>query len=193
MGTLLASLADFKVYKKIDTTNTREDESITMLLTNSSAFIKSYCGRTFIDNFDEEVIKYVNGSGANTIYMDEYPIQDLVMEYSDDGGATYTLATEYTNYFVGEDYVSSGTDTALYNPTIKHHALKFTYTAGLEDIPEDIQQACMDLTEYYRKAEHNVKSTFGSNSVEKSNKNFGDITKLPPHILRVLDNYRTIA
>ena len=82
MGTALATLSEFKVYKKIPTDNTKEDESIEQILDASSDFIKNYCSRSFIDNYDEEIIKYVEGSTNTTIYLEEYPVQDLIFEYS---------------------------------------------------------------------------------------------------------------
>lgn len=192
MGTPLATLAQFKTYKRIAPTNDAEDAVITQLLEASSEYIKEYCQRTFIDHFDEELIEYHDGSEDNRVYVKEYPIVDLIFEYSNDGGATYTLATEFTDYFKGGDYITSGTTVPLYNPIVSHNAIKLTFTAGFEEIPADLNQATMDLTEYFRKTEYNPKSSLGTNMVEHSNKDGADITKLPAHIFRVLSNYRNI-
>jgi len=192
MGTPLATLAQFKTYKGIPTANTKEDAAITQILEASSDYIKEYCQRTFIDNFDEEVIEYHDGSYDERIYVEEYPIIDLIYEYSEDGGATYTEGTEFTDYFKGGDYISSGTTAALYNPTISHNAIKLTYTAGFEDIPAELMQATLDLTEYFRKTEYNPKSSQGASMVERGNNDYSG-TFLPAHIHRVLSNYRTIT
>lgn len=192
MGEALATLAQYKTYKKIPTTNINEDASLTQMLNASSAFIKEYCQRSFIDYFDEEKIEYRDGSDYEKLYVKEYPINSLIFEYSEDGGQTYTLATEFIDFYIGGDYISSGSTAPLWNPLISHRAIKLTYTAGFEELPADLVQATMDLTEYFRKTEYNPKSSMGTNMVEHSNKDGADITKLPAHIFRVLSNYRTI-
>lgn len=188
----LATLAEFKAYKSISSTNTSEDTSITQLLSAASDFIKQYCGRTFVDNFDEEIIEYFNGSNASTVFLSEYPLVSATVEFSTNGGQTYTLGVEYENYYLGGDHITSGDGSALANPTISHNAIKVTYTGGYEDIPADLNIACMDLAEYYRKAEYNPKSSLGTNMVERSTADYYG-TKLPGHIYRVLGNYREIT
>lgn len=188
----LATLAEFKTYKEIASTNTKEDSSITQLISAASAFIKEYCGRTFVDNFDEDLIQYFNGSSDHTIYLNEYPLVSAIVEFSIDGGQTYTLGTEYVDYYLGGDHITSGDGSALINPTISHNAIKVTYTGGYEEVPADLRIACMDLVEYYRKAEYNPKSSLGTNMVERSTADYYG-TNLPGHIYRVLGNYREIT
>lgn len=193
MGEPLATLSQFKTYKNISTANTKEDAELVQLLQSTSDYIKEYCGRSFNDYIDEEKIEYHNGSTDERIYAKEFPIIDLVFEYSDDGGQTYTLGTEFTDYYKGGDHITSGiVGTPLYNPLISHNAIKLTYTAGFEDLPTELTQAAMDLTEYFRKTEYNPKSSHGSEMVERGNNDYVS-TKLPSHILRVLSNYREMV
>ena len=187
----LATLADFKTYKQIPTANIAEDEKITQLISAASSFIKEYCQRTFVDYFDEEIIEYHSGSDDSTVFLHEYPLVSVVVEFSTDGGQTYTLGTEYVDYYVGGDHITSGDGSALYNPTISHNAIKVTYTGGYEEVPADLSIACMDLAEYYRKTEYNPKSSLGTNLVERSTADYYG-TKLPGHIFRILNNYREI-
>ncbi len=187
----LATLAEFKIYKTIPSTNTKEDENITLLLAAASEFIKEYCGRTFIDNFDEDIEVYIKGSEDHTVYLSEYPIVSAIVEFSQDGGQTYTEGTEYSEYYVGDSYITSGDGTPLQNPIISHNAIKITYTGGYEEVPSDLHIACLDLVEYYRSTEYNPKSSLGTNMVERSTADYYG-TKLPGHIFRVLSNYRDI-
>jgi hypothetical protein len=190
----LCTLAEFKTYKSISDTNTKEDALIAQLITSTSDFIKEYCQRTFIDNFDEEIIEYIDGSDKKTVYLKEFPLvrDSVVVEFSEDGGQTYTTATEYTDYFIGEDFITAGAGYTLHNPTISHQAIKVTYTAGFEEVPEDLKVACMDMVEYYRKTEYNPKSSLGAHMVERSTADYYG-TKLPGHIYRILSNYRAIV
>ena len=65
---------------------------------------------------------------------------------------------------------------------------KVTYTAGYEELPEDLKVAVLDLVTYYLKNDMAVKSQrdAGSNTVQ-----IEYITKntLPSHIARVFDLY----
>lgn len=191
----LTTLAEFKTYKSIATTNTDEDALISQLITSSSDFIKKYCERSFVDYYDEEKVEYFNGSDSPKVFLSEYPLVSIIaVEFSEDGGITYTPAVAGTDYFAGTDHITSGVPTlALWNPYIAHNAIKVRYYAGYEVIPEDLKLACMDLVQYYRLAEYNPKSSISTALVERSNKDGADITKLPAHIYRVLSNYRTIG
>lgn len=193
MGTPLATLAQFKTYKSIPIGNTKEDAMISQILASASDYIKEYCQRSFNDYVDDDLIEYHEGSTDSKVFVQEYPIIDLIFEYSSDGGATYSTGIEFTEYFKGVDYISSGTDAALWNPIISHNAIKITMTAGFEELPADLIQATLDLTEYFRKTEYNSKSSLGTNMVERSQSDGADITMLPAHIYRVLANYRNIV
>lgn len=189
MGEPLATVEEFKTYKSISPSNISEDELIEQLLQSTSDYIKEYCGRTFNDYVYDEKIEYHDGSMDSRVYVKEFPIIDIKVEFSNDGGQTYVLGTEFSDYYKGGDYIDSGTTLPLYNPTISHRAILIQYTAGFDELPADLVLACMDLTEYFRKNEYNPKSSHGSEMVERGNNDYVS-TKLPSHILRVLSNYR---
>lgn len=192
MGEPLATVSEFKVYKSIPSSNIKEDEIIEQLIQSTSDYIKEYCGRSFNDYISTDKIEYHDGSLDSKVFVKEFPIIDLVCEFSSDGGQTYTLGTEFSDYYKGGDYITSGTTSPLYNPSISHSAIKLTYTAGFDELPADLIQATMDLTEYFRKTEYNPKSSHGSEMVERGNNDYMS-TKLPSHILRVLSNYREMV
>jgi len=181
------TLQSFKTYKSISQSNDSEDTMLAQVLESSALFIENYCGRTF--DPDNQTTEY-SAATTGKIFLNNYPIIMAQVSTSEDGGKTYTVATEYEDYFIGEDYILMN---YYVEPAISHNAIKITYSGGFENgWPSDIEQAVYDLTEYFRKAEYNPKSSLGTNMVERTNKDT-DITKLPDHILRVLNNYRSIV
>lgn len=184
MATNLVTIADYKVYAGITSTN--QDALITYLIEKVSALVKKVCRRTFVDYVDDAKVEYHEG-GANFIVPEEYPLINVSsVEYSTDFGNTYTSLVEYTDYAVSK---ASDLIMATVPPfPAGINAYKITYTAGYEEIPEDLKLAVLDLIKYYIQndaAVHSNKAP-GTNSVQIE---YITTTNLPAHIKRVLDLY----
>jgi hypothetical protein len=185
MATDLFTLAEYKAYAGISSTN--QDAAIKNIIPKASQLCKTYCRRTFVDYFSDA--KEEIHEGGDFLLLGEYPIVAVSsVEYSSDYGATYTALTEFTDFATDRvNHVivpinSEGSFPAAVN------GYKVTYTAGFEEIPEDLKIAVMDLCTYYLKNDMAVKSQrdAGSNTVQ-----IEYITKntLPSHIARVFDLY----
>lgn len=185
MATDLVTLAEYKAYAGI--TSDKQDTAIRSIIPKASALIKSTCRRTFVD-YVNDARTDIFASGAPRLYLKEFPVLLVTsVEYSEDYGQTYTSLTEYTDYVINleegfVDFLAWETTPQLLN------AYKIVYTAGFEEVPEDLKVACLDLVTYYLKNDMAVKSQrdAGSNTVQ-----IEYITKntLPSHIQRVLDIY----
>ncbi len=186
----LIDIDEYKVYKNI--TSTEQDEILEQIIPSVSTLVKSYCARTFIDNYDlglEEftpIVEIYNG-GETIYYTSEQPIQGITsIEYSEDYGQTYTALVEFTDYVLD----LQNDRIALFNGDLISipNALKITYTGGYINLPNDLKLAVLDLISYYLKRESVPRKTSGSNvSIEYiTNSDF------PPHIKRILDLYRII-
>ncbi len=182
-GSDLITLAEYKAYAGITSTN--QDTAIKSLIPKVSNLAKTYCRRTFID--------YVNDAktevhlGGYFLLLGEYPILEVSgVEASVDYGKTYTSLVEFTDYVVDKTN-DTIVPTAEVFP-ISINGYRVTYTAGYEEIPEDLKLAVLDLLTYYLKNDMAVKSArdAGSNTVQ-----IEYITKntLPSHIARVFDLY----
>lgn len=185
MATELVTLAEYKAYANISSTN--QDTAIKNIIPKASALAKNYCRRTFNDYVDDAKIEVFKG--GNFLLLSEYPVLSISsVEQSTDFGKTYTTLTEYTDFVLDmEEAVLKPLNTALeFTPYINGY--KVTYTAGYEELPEDLKVAVMDLVTYYLKNDMAVKSQrdAGSNTVQ-----IEYITKntLPSHIARVFDLY----
>lgn len=182
----LISVAEYKAYTGINSST--QDSEIKSLVPKISSLVKSYCGRTFIDYYDEAKVEVKSG-GTPYIYLVESPIQTVLsVEFSEDYGKTYTTLTEFTDYVtnVGDDRVES---TSIAGFFARANAYKITYTAGYEKTPEDLKLACFDLISYYLRADMSIKSTRGVGS-NNTSVEYITTANMPAHIRRVLDLYR---
>ena len=182
----LVTLAEYKAYAGINQPN--QDDAIEAIIPKVSAFVKTYCRNSFVDYVNDAKTETVNG-GFEDIFVKETPIIAISsVEYSEDYGATYTEMVEYTDFVTNleDDCITSlWTDgfTKLVN------GYKITYTAGYEELPEDLKLGVMDLITYYLKndmAIHSPKAP-GTNAVQIE---YITTTALPTHIRRVLDMYK---
>jgi len=185
MASDLVTLAEYKAYAGI--TSTTQDTAIKAIIPRVSKLVKTYCRRTFNDFINDAKTEVF--TGGNYLLLSEYPILAISsVEYSTDYGKTYIALTEFVDYALNApaDTIVPLNSTGEF-PTA-FNGYKVTYTAGFEELPEDLKLAVLDLVTYYLKGDFTVKSTrdAGSNTVQ-----IEYITKntLPSHIARVLDLY----
>lgn len=191
--TNLITIDEFKTYKGI---NSEEyDPTISLLIASVSSFIKEYTNRDLIDHVFVDKVEYFDATYYYEIYPVEFPLLSVTeLAVSDDGGVTYTVLTEDTDYFVdtANDRVIANTGLDKFvSSTIAHHSGRITYKGGYEKTPYALRIAAMDLIQYYRNEEHLPSKAMVSASVE----NPVMVTtgsQLPPHIKRVLDLYRVL-
>lgn len=185
MGANLITLAEYKAYKELVTT--KQDALITTLLPKVSAFIKTYCRRTFVDYASTPKLEEFNGGTVKFILDEEPVIQVLNVQRSADHGQTWTDMARYTDYYleVNTKYPVTLSTEAIFPREFRYLV---TYTGGYTEVPEDLKLAALDLIAYYIKndaAVHSNKAP-GTNSVQIE---YMSDAKLPANIKRVLDQY----
>mgnify|MGYP001086934601 CR=1 FL=1 len=185
MGLDLITKSEYKAYAGLNSTN--EDAKIDTLVPKISAFVKSYCKRTFIDYAEDAKVEVFSG-GGKTLNLGEYPVlQVSSVEVSADYGQTYTALTEYVDYVVHQEggYIEAINDSGF---TQKLKAYKVTYTCGFEEIPPDLKLACFDLVTFYIKNDNAVHSM---RPVGNSNTQIDYVRtgKLPSSISVILEDY----
>lgn len=179
----LVTKAEFKTYTSINSTN--QDTIIDFLIPKVSAFVQSYCRRSFIDWITTPKEEYFNG-GIPFYVMQEQPVisvQDLF--YSTDYGQTFTALVLHTDYVVDENLlIPIGATEFPY--ILKGYRL--VYTAGYTTIPNDLKLAVYDLISYYMKNDATTNAVKRTNTTTMQIEYITD-TALPSHIKRVLDMY----
>ena len=185
MGLNLTSKADYKTYAGIKSTN--EDAAIDFIIPKVSDLVKSYCGRTFVDYWETPKTEIFNG-GVKKFILAETPIVNIAsVQGSTDFGQTWTNLEQYKEWVQEDDTILSLNSTGYFPKWIRGY--KVVYTAGYNDVPNDLELAILDLITYYRRHDSAIHSSKnpGSNSVQIE---YISTTSLPAHIRRVLDLYR---
>jgi hypothetical protein len=185
MSTDFITLTEYKTYAGI--TNPNQDAQIKAIIPMACQLARTLCRRSFTDYIDDPKVEVFTGGGPK-LYMSEYPLINLVsVEYSMDGGKTYTAMVEYSDFVINNEDMSVQTLYTTEFPA-RVNGYKVTYTAGYETIPSDLKVAVMDLVTYYLKSDMSVKS---QRSVNSNNLQIEYITTdaLPPHISRVFNMY----
>lgn len=189
----LVTIDDYKTYKAVNSQN--DDTIISLLIGSVSDFVKEYTGRTFIDYYYADKVEYFDALAYPEYYPKEIPIVSVTdLSVSIDGGVTYTALVEDTDFFVDTQDGKIINNTVYYGfttGTIAHKSGKLTYKAGYSKTPWDLKLACLDLVHYYRKEEHAPSKSMQSASVDNPVL-IQNNSQLPPHIKRVLDNYRLL-
>jgi hypothetical protein len=183
MGLNLTTRADYKTYAGISSTN--QDTIIDALIPRVSDFVKNYCKRTFVDNWETAKVEIFDG-GFDRIILAENPVRAIsTVQYSIDFGQTFTTLTNYTDYVI-DGYTVRSTLSSGFPYLLRGY--KVTYTGGYEDTPQDLELAILDLLTYYIRndsAIHSAKN-IGSNTVQIE---YITSSSLPIHIRRILDQY----
>lgn len=189
------AILTLNIYKTIkNITSTERDAAITQAIKSVNSFIPSYCNRDFTEYFTTDKIEHFDGVNNNEIYPDVYPIVSITsLKTSIDGGATYaTTLAEYTD-FVIDNKNSRIISTLDYfvSANIPVNSVELVYKGGYERVPEDLQMAGAHLVEYYLEEQYTPKKAFSGVTVE--NLTVADSSaKLPAHIRRVLEHYRSL-
>lgn len=185
MGANLVTLAEYKAYAGITSTNS--DAIINSIIPKVSQMVKTICRRTFVDYVNDNKEEVFSG-GWSKLFLKEYPILSIgSVEASVDYGQTYTELVEFTDYVLDlEDGAIACINTDEFPKYINGY--KVTYTGGYETLPEDLKVAVLDLVTYYLKNDMSVHSPKapGTNSVQIE---YITTANLPAHIRRVLYLY----
>ena len=184
MGIPLVTKAEYKAYAGISSTN--DDAMIDLLIPKVSSLVKSVCRRTFNDWIDDPKVEYFDGNVDRYIPLESPLLVVSGLEYSADYGATFTALVEYTDYVVAKSDDTIRLISGDFPDVLNGYRL--TYTAGYEDLPEDLKIAILDLIKYYMKNDSAIHSNKapGTNTVQIE---YVTTTSLPAHIRRVLDLY----
>ena len=194
----LVFLEDYKLYKSL--TNTTNDELREQLILQVSDVVETYCNRKFTDYASSPGITEYFDARNTEVWLTHFPIIEITyLGVSNDGGLNYTELSEADS--AGEGYFLYSEDGKvstqkedipfLYYVRHPYKSLKIIYTAGYSDadaLPWDLKMAVMDLVHYYEHSEQTVSKSLNAATLENpmpyNNVNF------PPHITRILNNYR---
>lgn len=188
----LVTIAEYKAYKEIKSTNL--DTKLASVITYISAYVETYCGRSFLDYSTVGNEKTQYGDSNNSyITLDVFPLISVAsVNYSIDGGVTQIALIENTDYFVDlvNDKVITPLSTSFYSSSITFKSLEVVYLGGYLTTPEDLKLAVLDLIEIHMDGNFNNKKQQNNTIADFSNDDYKNV--IPKHVRRVLNMYRII-
>jgi len=188
----LLTLNKYKAIKNI--TSTDRDISIEQAVKSVNSFIPSYCNREFTAYYDTDKTEYFDGTDTTEIYPDVYPIVSVTsVKTSADGGQTYaTVLAEFVDYVIDtkNSRIVSTIDYFV-DTNIGINSVEIVYKGGYKTIPNDLQMAAAHLVEYFLDEQYTPKKAFSGVTVENLTV-LDSSAKLPSHIRRVLEHYRSL-
>ena len=189
------SILKLQTYKEIkNITSTDRDAVITRNISAVNSFISSFCNRSFTEYYDTDKTEYFDGVNTSEVFPDVYPIISVTsVKTSSDGGQSYAITlAEYTDYVV--DTTSSSivsTYDCFTSVNIPTNSMQIVYKGGYSKVPDDLLLAAAHLVEYYLEEQYTPKKALAGVSIE--NMTVSDSTaKLPAHVRRVLEHYRSL-
>ena len=179
----LVKIERVKTYLDIANTDTAADVLLQDLIARISAWVERYCDRTFAKATHTE---QYDGDGTDTLVVRQWPIISVASLYDDPdrvfGASTQIAAADFVLY---KNTGIIRLDGLVFSAGIQN--VNVTYDAGYTDIPDDVQQAVVELVadRFRNKENQGVRSlAIGSYRVD-----YGD-EELPSEIKGVLDGYR---
>ena len=177
----------------------KDDERIESLITSVSQLVKTYCANSFVDYFGTipkvETFSLIWSTGS--IQVAESPLTEVIsVEERANYGDAYTVLDDAAFEYYADlesDTIYRTTSTGFTTWPLGPGAVRITYNAGYEDIPEDLKLAVFDLINYYLKDEYKPNKSFSGVSVtnEVSSSQWRNVS-FPDHIKRVLDLYKNV-
>ena len=191
------SLNTYKVYKSINSDT--DDNLLSAIIDSVNRFIENYCGRTFTTYYSTDKVEYFDLEETE-LYPIEHPIISV------NAGATFPNSlTEYTDYIIDrqfnhrilalreDSFLPYGFSNPAYmGENYNRNALKLTYKGGYSSTPKDLEHAAILLTDYFKNEDYIPRKSLSGASIDTAIQ-VDHSPKLPPHIRRILENYRNIV
>lgn len=185
----LITLLEYKTLMHKNVNKTEEDGKLNAIIKSVSGLIKTYCNNSFVDYVTDPKIQTVTMlRPTDRIFLAETPLIDLESieirtPYSSD-------FNEFTGSYLYDEDTYSLVSLAGSWPT-GPSALRLTYTAGYEQIPEELKMVATNLVYYYDQEQYKTTpmNIGGSSLIANVDMNRNPF---PGHIKRVLDQYRSM-
>lgn len=190
----LITIDDYKEHEGIS--STKEDTKLESIVPSVSQLVKTYCANTFVDYYLSPRTETFTFTWESPLaQLQESPVRSIIsveergnpsLAYVELNAAQYYLDVE-TDCVYRID--GSRTKDWPQGPG----SVRVTYTAGYEEVPQDLRLALYDLVTYYLRDEHKERRTLSGASVQNPvDSGARNEVQFPAHIKRILDLYKNV-
>ena len=140
----LCTVADVKEILNLDSGNTSKDNLIIRKINQSTRVIENYCGRRFKS---ADYTEYYDGIGGSELELRNRPVNSIASLSARNvitNENSFELA-DTEDYFIDE---SAGIIEFLGSFNGLYDSWKVIYSAGYDTIPEDVAEACAQMSAY---------------------------------------------
>lgn len=194
--TNLITLEEYKTDQNL--TKADQDAVLEQLITQVSAIINAYIGKSFVAGGTEvnEIISLDYDS--DVIFLDNYPVESIVSLESFGPLYPYDSTVRFpvpdTVYILDKEDGRLIRTSGVWNKG--QGVISVTYIVGgasdVTEVPAELKRVTIDLVKYYKHEEYkdskSLKGATINNNTGSGNSN-SPSTNFPPHIQRILDLY----
>jgi hypothetical protein len=173
----LTTLQTVKEWLGLDPSNTSDDDLLSRLITAASGFMTRYCNRPFVSQACTEAR---DGTGSARMLFANYPVSAVASVTVNGQSIPPGSSVAAGFYFTDTVLVLNG-----YRFRRGYANVQVSYTAGFDPIPDEIEQACIELITFrYREKDRTGKASEG---MAQQTTAFV-IKDVPPAVKTMLDN-----
>jgi len=183
-----AELSDLKAWLNINDNVNNDDAVLTNLLSAATGLIIRYLGW---DLTTQAYTQTFNGNGRDRVMLSNYPIT-AVSSVTIDGVAIPVAGPYGGSNFLPQGYSFDENTVYLRGYWFRKDIQNVTisYTAGYEEIPFEVSQACLELAaDRYRQRDRIGKASEGLAGQTTA----FSLKDMPPNTRQILDMYRKVT
>jgi len=178
----LCSLANAKLYVGIADDDINYDSHLESYIDAASWFLNSGTKRKLLAR---ALTEYYDGDGSNILFANQRPINSVTTLHSDANrafGSTTLIDSDNYQVYVDEGYIIvTGSSFA-----VGERVLKLVYNAGYSTVPNDLEQAALELTAYWYKMYKDHRVGLKTRTIGEKATTYQD---LPPFVQTVIKKY----
>lgn len=176
----LATVDDVKSFLG-NQVNVADDMLLASLISGESAFILSWIGRLFDTATYTDLF---NGGGGQERLLKNYPVKTITSVFIDGAAIPQAPSIQDRGYLLFDDRIL----LFGYQFSWGQRNCQIIYTAG-QDIPADVQQACVELVSYRYRSRDRI----GLASKSIAGETTAYVTKdMPDHVKTLLQRHRRV-
>ena len=167
----------------IPASETKYDAYLERLINSASQQIERYCNRRFVPwNY----VEIFDGNSSDQQILSNFPVL-AINEVCVDSSRVFGEDTIVTNYSLVDGNVLQRIGSSWGS---SQQSVRVSYTAGFEEIPADLEDACIMLVEIRYRLKNDRR--LGRESQSKAGEDITFVAGWPTEVTTILDEYKIL-